>query len=467
MDATTRAQTSSGTARVPRWLRAPVLLGNSGVRRLRSWLAKRIEPKPANDPAWEVPIDLGLKGAQALRDRLPIRELDYLRVAGSAMADARAYVIYTALDEVQKTAMYFMRLRDFFDQPIDPKDTLVSRLVFSQVLEEQRARERRLLEVLLTVVLFTTTNEQPYFRHLLLLEELDDLVGGNADLEEFHGARSANVDYSIDRVLQRITETCFTINDSRCWYAKAAKPNRTALRAGGLLSSMRVRLKTALPIMTAQEKLLVGLSYAGYSEASESIHYSVHRNDFRLRAGQERRNFASLGILIFAILNRCHELLGRPAVPIIDQMLETLSRSSPELEDSVRRHTARATIAGDFVLADGYLSEVLTVQESKFGYRSYEVRYLVERPIADIETEWIPARYIQILVTRDRAMADFREAVKNGQLPSEVGDRLESLPSGQLQQHLRNSVITTWNAGLREWVKEERRRRTEIARSTE
>jgi hypothetical protein len=216
--------------------------------------------------------------------------------------------------------------------------------------------------------------------------------------------------------------------------------------------------------MTAQEKLLVGLSYAGYSEASESIHYSVNRNDFRLRAGQERRNFASLGILIFAILNRCHELLRRPTVPVIDQMLQTLSQSSPHVEDSVRRHTARATVVGDFVLAYGYLSEVLAVQESKFGYRSYEIRYLAERPIADIECEWISARYIQILLTRDRALADFKEAVRAGRLPKEIGDRLESLPPDQLQERLRQSVITTWNAGLREWVNQERMRQSERLR---
>src|SRR5205085_482080 len=110
------------------------------------------EPKP--DDLWDIPISLSLRAAKDLRDLLPMDEHSYIFGHGPAFSDGRAYVLYTALDEAKKTALYLMRIREFFDAPIDPRKDRLSRLVFAQVIEEQQARERRLLEVLVTLILF-------------------------------------------------------------------------------------------------------------------------------------------------------------------------------------------------------------------------------------------------------------------------------------------------------------------------
>jgi len=250
------------------------------VRNLRRRLAKFIEPSgPDSDTRWDLPIDFSLKGAAALREFVPIDEEGYLVVAAPAWGDSRAYVLYTALDEVKKSAIYLMRLREHLDgPPMSPREDRISRLLFTHVLEEESGRERRLLEVLVTLVLFTTTDDQPYYRDLLLLEQLDDALAVNTDLAEFHGAESANVNESIDHWFEQIRNNEEKIDLAKAWHRKSQTPlpKRQKLRPGNLLSSVRKRIKSAIPLMTDHEKLVFGLSYAGYSGASESIHYSVN-----------------------------------------------------------------------------------------------------------------------------------------------------------------------------------------------
>jgi hypothetical protein len=431
------------------WARLPKSFRQQ-IRRL----SKALEPPPEPDPAWDIPIDFCLRGAKALREHLQIQEQDYLFVAGFSMADCRAYVLYTALDEVKKTALYLMRQRDFFDGPVDPRNNRLTRLIFSHILEEQRARERRLLEVLVTLTLFTTTNDQKYYRHLLLLEDLDRQLATNTDLKDFHAAPSSNIEASIGHDIDDIRAIERTIT-GRTWYQKhASLPDREQLRPGGLLSSVRSRVKAALPLMTPQEKLLFGLSYAGYGAASEAVHYSVDSQDFLLQSGQEKRNFSALGLLGFAILDRCHELIGRPSVAILEQLAAVLPKTNAA--DTVRRLTVRDITNGDFVLAFNDLGEVVEIRESPFGYRSYKVRFLAEKPIPHIHEDWFPARFVKIIATRDKAIRAFRDRVRAGDMSADVAERFDQMNDDELHARLRQSMVETWEAGLRDWVKSRR-----------
>src|SRR5687767_887252 len=92
------------------------------IARWRTIVAKRIDPGAPEDPSWDIPINFGLRGAAELRGRLNIDEETYLTVAGQALGNARDYIVYTALDEVEKTAMYLMRLRELLQgEPIKPR----------------------------------------------------------------------------------------------------------------------------------------------------------------------------------------------------------------------------------------------------------------------------------------------------------------------------------------------------------
>jgi hypothetical protein len=435
-------------------------LGVQSVRilhRLRRALAKAIEPKrPEPNLMWDIPIQGSLGGANQLREKLAIREEAYLFVSGSAFADCRAYVLYTALDEVTKTAMCLIRLQELMQGPqISAGEDMVSRLVISHTIEEQHMRQRRLFEVLITLVMFETTNEQEYYRHLLLLENLDERLAANYDLQEFYGVRSRNIDFSIAFTIKEIRQIENTIDVSKCWYRhpnlRLPLPELNQLRPGKILSSFRSKLISALPLMSDNEKLLFGFSYAGYAQKSESVHYQTNPPNFVLHPGEDTHNVYALGLLNFAVLSRCNKLLGQPDVPMIRKLSD--SNKDPNIRQIVHKLTERNISKGDFVLAYGDLAEVLEVCESRYGYRSYKVRYLAERPVKEIKEDWFPAFYIQPFYTRSRFIEQLRQMASRGEIPMDLADKVENFSTQQIQKILRVSLIENWKRGLRDWVR--------------
>jgi hypothetical protein len=69
------------------------------------------------------------------------------------------------------------------------------------------------------------TNEDPYYRRLLLLRELRQHLSTDADLRDFYGAPSRNVEWSINRVYEEIRDLeASAIDFSRVWYAQPPLP---------------------------------------------------------------------------------------------------------------------------------------------------------------------------------------------------------------------------------------------------
>lgn len=417
---------------------------------------------PADD-ATEVFIERGLKGARELRAHLGVGEDMYRRTAGQAVADARGFVLYGALDEVEKTCMLLIKLRELLsDGEISASTDTISRNIVALTLEEIGGRERRLLEVLVMLVLFTMSNEQPYYRHLLMLELLEDELRQNEDLEEFHGARSLNVEASIKSQVEWIVQHQAEIDFTRAWYLDdKSRPlptgdvpaARQLLNQHVRFSSMRARMRRALPLMRDGEKLCIGLTYAAsYGQASETLHFSADAKAYRLRDGAERSGMAKLGLLTFCVLLRCHELLGRPETPVVGQLAKVYEQNT-EAARLVAQLSRRGFEVGDFVLAYGDLAEILEVRESPYGYRSYRVRYLAERPMPDVVEDWFPAQYVQRLYTRVMAVEKMRELLPKHGIPREQVERLIQSAPEVLQEGLRESLRRLWGLGLRDAIR--------------
>ena len=371
---------------------------------------------------------------------------------GSSFQDSRAYVIYTALDEIRKCAFYLMRILDLLDgSPISPNGDYINRLSFTQIIEDLDARERRLLEVLITLVLYETTNSQEYFRDLLLFEDLDDLLSFNKDFEDFYGPGNLNTDYLITHPLADIRRIESTIDFSKTWYRlqSTCLPKQNQLIPGRLLSSGRSRIKKALPIMVAHEKLLVAFSYvAGFGEASESIDYSINFKNYNFNQGQEQTKSSKLCILALAILNRCNSLLGCLDIPILKRITDLLQQTDPA--NLVYSATIGDIKKGDFVLVHGYLAEVTEFRDSDFGYRSYHIRYIDERPIQEILEDWFPAFHIQLFYTREKLFTRLHALEANGILPIDTVEKMKLMADVELQSALRASYrryLEAWSPG--------------------
>lgn len=405
----------------------------------------------------ELFLAFGWPGASELRALLPMDEEMFIRVSGIAHPDGRAYILYGALDEVEKALMQLMRLQDWIEgKRADPGEDRLSRLAITHIVEEERARARRLIELLVLLVLFETTNENPYYQHLIAVEELRDHLYHNLDLEEFHGARSANVDYSVHWTTERVIERQKEIDIRRAWYLQ----NRVRLSSSPRLSprklsrrlkapSMRDLIKAALPLMSAHEKIHFGTSYdEAYSHPSESVHFGVIPNAHSLGEDADVGGATRVGLLAMNILDRVHRLLGRPSAPLVEKIVAGLAH--PRAPEYLFMWTQREIEVGDFVLAGRHLAEVLEIQTSDFGNRSYRIRFLAERPIPDILEDWYQARYVYRLYNRGEVL---RKLDRFGdKLPPAVVALMRSARPEELQLLLREIMPTVWKSGLREWA---------------
>jgi hypothetical protein len=412
-------------------------------------------PEQADGPGrYEIFIDWALRGSEALREHVPVNEEMFVRTHGQGVADARGYFIYAALDECQKAGIQLMRLQELLSgDEISPLADRHSRLVVESIIEEERARERRLVELLVNLIMFSHTNEHEYYRHFFLLAELEDLLWANEDMAEFHGARSLNIDASIQRQVGWIVNHQKYVDRRRAWYldknATLIAPGQTdrkrLLRDHVRFSSMRNRIKAAMPLMTPSEKLCTGVSYAdAYSASSAAVHYGANPKPYRLQAGQDRAAGTKLGLLAAAILSRAHQILGRPTIPMLDQLARVLDRSDLENGKTlIEQLTNRGLEVGDFVLANGDLAEVLEVRSSKYGNRSYRVLYLAERPLPDVPEDWFPARAVARFFTRVEALEGLDTLWAKHNLPASDLERMLSDPSG-IQLALRQSITKLW-----------------------
>lgn len=398
------------------------------------------------------------RGAHDLRESLGLKEPDFRMVAGYSHLDAKAFYLYAVLDEIQKTGVAIRQWMEFLEDPGDgvefnPEDQ-VHRMILESVLDEQDFRKRKLLEVLVDLVCFRRTNEQDYYRHYMLLQELRSSLTVQEDFRRFYGFTSrrlaANMEPEIEWVQQLEGGA---IDLAKCWYLRHPRRLGNNPQPGQLFSSFRRRLTLALSEATEAEKLVLGLSYYSYSQTSSGIHFQVLRQRFSNWLEEGRIDISRIGVLALNVLAACQELLGDVPDGINRQAREVLE-DSEEIVDMFESAVGRRAIQGSFVLAYGEkLAEVIDTKSSEFGYESYRVRFLEDSAPLGIEDDWLPPQEVRRLYDLDGLAEDVRtELVKGGVPPNELDE-------SSIRKAVRQGMIESWEAGLRDVVLRRLRRR--------
>lgn len=382
-------------------------------------------------------------------------------VAGQAHAAARDYYLYAALDELEKLGIAVLAWDEVVGTQEITGDDALTRVVLERSLDEQSFWQRKAIELLVDLVCFSTTNETPYYRHLLLLRELQGRLSIQQDLKTFYGAPSANVAWSIDRTLAEIRDLeASEIDLSRAWYAQHRQPLTEAPdRPERILTTVRRRLQTALERMDPHEKMAAGLSYArGYGTASEDVHFRPQATLREINSDAVARGIDRVAVVGMAALRRVQALLDRVPAGMNETIRDAFEHNDYPAQVLKKRTRDRAEV-GDFVLEGRYLCEVLEKRESAFGYHIYRVRYLAERPVPEIEEDWLLAEGVRRFHTRAQFLQLLCASIERGDAPPDALERFESRQPEEQQDVLRGALLNTWeHGGLRELVREERRR---------
>jgi hypothetical protein len=350
------------------------------------------------------------------------------------------------LDDVERASLTWMRLAEFLqsdpDQPSNSaEERRLERNLTWSVRAEQSLWERRLTELLADLIGFSTTNEQSYYRHYQAVRIRDDFRKGNADFKKYYGAESLNIADSIDRFTSSIGSCEARLDLARCWYLASQKPG-----AARRIAPFERRLDYALDFATKAERLSLGLSYdMAYGVPSRAIHATPGSMEHSipweaLRTSSHRVILLSLPILLR--IRRILRIRTRSGTTATLARLDRENRYPSELYDQLVR---RPVVKGDFVVVHGKLCEVIGSRAGKFGYRSYQVRFLEQPPLPEIPEDWYAARYVRVYLRAKELREEVRDTLVAAGVPKP--------PPRVVARALRETVSRMWShAGLKEYA---------------
>lgn len=370
-------------------------------------------------------------------------ESEYIRFNKT---NARNFLLLKLLTEVQKTGFVFSRWIKSLESNASSKPNSVNDQIMETFIDEQSLWQRKLMEGLVVLINFSSTNELPFYYHFLLLQELDRYRNMLLEQKDFFSRGSALTQKNIMLLTKRIQSVEDEIGDvSKCWYLSEAKP-LSKRRHWPVTSSLRQQMKRALSIAVLREKTALAYTYGqSYTETSGHIHFNVTRLDLTDLRSRFSFGFAQCGQLALRIIQRAHDLTEVEPEGInkllMRQDRNRLSNMAP---------TSKKLEKGDFVLANGpYFGEVIDITTSYFGYESYLVKYLEETPLEGIDENWFPSFEVQLFMKRAEMDRNLRNVLEeNAPAP---GIPLSEFSEQEIWDSAREAVIEMWRVGIRKY----------------
>lgn len=406
-------------------------------------MSQSMEDIPSVEPDKEVSesalLDLLIRGADEIRKTLKIGESTFRFLGRAHNSRGRDHYMYAVLDEIEQVAFALKMTLEVLDGPPEdiPDDELAQRLIrntFSAVEREQALHIRRLTEVLVDLINFSQTNSNAHYDHYLLYKELSEHRKRQEDFKRYFNCVNLNTQASIDLAKRSITHAEGRLQLNKCWYLQGNNPNPNG---EAKMASFVSSFDNALPIADKSERFVLGFYYGrAYREPSQSIHLNIG-------GLTSRRTFDSLifrrgqiWLLAIHCLNRCRRLLNiRSRKGIGADLSKAINGSLAS--DLYKQYTQPQITKGDFVSVFDSLCEVVDTTKSKFGYKSFKVRYLSRPPIPEHPEDWYPAIYV-------RKQADGKE-LRDGviKLLSPPGMTVRLDPK-IIRKAMRESVLKFW-----------------------
>lgn len=361
--------------------------------------------------------------------------------------NAKTFLLLKLLTEVQKTGFVFSRWNDFLESNATSRPNCVNDQILETLIDEQSLWQRKLMEGLISLINFTSTNEVPFYYHLLLLQELEHYSGMLREQKDFFGQGNALTEKTVAFIRQQIQHVEDEITElSNCWYLTETKPIEKR-KNRQIISSLRQQFKRALSLSTHSEKTALCYTYGqSYVETCGNIHFNIIRRDCTDLQRRFSFGFSQCGLLAVAILQRAH-ILADLEPEGINKQLVGFNRNRPSKTDPTLKQLEK----GDFVFANGpYLGEVVDIKISDFGYETYRVKYLQETPLEDIKEDWLPSFEIQLFIKRCEMVRNATAELKK--VARECGTPELQVSEEEVQEATKHAVIELWRAGFGKYV---------------
>lgn len=387
--------------------------------------------------------DCYFRPAQEIRKTLKISEEGYRRISATSYIHPRDLYIYGVLDELEKAGMAVMRYEELIED--DGKDIVVDsrieRNIFLAIRDEQNLYVRKLIETFAELINFQQTNTEDYFRHYFLIKELDDEKKKINNLKKYYECEDKNSTSLRDALVKDIDnlENNGTIDLAKCWYLSSKKPNKKKPETFDMILEKAISQSS-----NTAEKIALGTSYyTAYTVPSYGIHLNVGISRYDVSRKDIETGIAYIGLVSSHILVKCRKLLGHRKkgwVSFIKRVLETSRRQN----DNFRKQLNPKMKVGDFVIATNELAQIIKVKMSKFGYKSFLVRYIAPSCNLVHKENWVMALHIRLYTERESIARGVYKLVKSDGKPEPSKRRIN--------KSVLDTVIDMWeNMGQKEY----------------
>ena len=211
------------------------------------------------------------------------------------------------------------------------------------------------------------------------------------------------------------------------------------------------------------EKFILGFTYeVGYGGASRSMHFEMKNAPYRNLDYEYLKIGATyMSLLGYHILGKVYEILKTKPPKIGETIFKEIAEGS-NVTELLFLSTIKDHDIGDLVSVGGNdLSEILDSKMSKYGYKSYRVKYLVNPLLSSVQEEWLPARYVQRGIIKKSKARDYFNGIlkRNPDRKNEI-EAILKMPDELLFKALKKVYIDLARHGIlqKELKKSERRK---------
>ena len=340
--------------------------------------------------------------------------------------DAKKLFLYGTCKEVIKSCIGLTNDKEFLQEVPNHKEKepgRMEKIIIGGITDAQTYRIRKMVELLSLLILFDrNTKRDEEYRIFLSAENLDLDLARQEDFRELYEGRTiSNTQYSINNYTNRIQDDLKTLGVQGSWFLhkdrlKNLKPS--------VFESKKKLFLSALLVANADERLALGISYGrGYSRTSQSVHPLLGSHDYGKDNNDTEHiitNFSYLSIICMHITHLAYKIAGIDDPEGITKFMgENFEKS--EASKSIAKFKKELEV-GDLVLTSRTdLAEIIDEHTSKYGYKAYKIKYLLQPPLPEFPEDWIESSNILArLMTKGWVRPFFEKNTSMDKMPQKV-----------------------------------------------
>lgn len=368
---------------------------------------------------------------------------------GINSTDPKGYYLYGVLNEVEKACFSMMLTADWvkdsektYDskKELDQEQRRIADNLCQSKIDELSVWQRKMTELMVTLVGFREANEQDYYRHFLALHELQHLNHSQNDLDIYYGIKSENYAYQQTELHQLIDQTAGKLNSAKVWYAEKKKDGML----GRKVDSFGNRFQYSFEKMEEQLRATLRTQYLSFGLQSRNIHVGTASSERNLELDNISTHIIRIGTLAIHVVVLVKQLLDAKDKDAVTTCEDIVYKNEYPV-DLHRRRTSPDIQVGDFVLASWDLGQVIKVNISqRYGFKSFRVRFLDREPLPGTTEDEFVGEHIQLLFKRGKSMVD--QAIE---MIKRVDPEANPDPD-EINKGICEGVVLEWHNGLKE-----------------